>query len=681
MALDPVNLDDLKWSEMVVSIRRRIAAAAGSLWTLHAPVDPGVTLLELFAWLLEQRTYWMDQVPDSMVRAALSLLNEAPLPARAAQTVFYLGSPNDLTFVPARTLLRLVRSNPPIVFSTTAKLWLLPFYRPQGLLGKLDLIISNRDRTEDLEQGKVLRLFPANGGAAEVKIVLKLKRPISADDAGKRFSLLFDLGPASGIRSQWSPESVSGLRPPAAVKWLYRSSLTGQLTPFPEGRVDDGTAGLRRSGLAVIAIPEDWEPEPRGYNQYALWMRVERTTFTFPPRLRRLIPNVVIAAHERMAKHYLHPEWLPLPGNVVGLAELSSTLPGEKDHPPLEAGLDLRIREADRKCHVWRPVADLAFQGTADRVFTLDRQQGELRFGDGLTGRLPRLSTAPGWQLKVRYRVGGGSAGNVGENREWEAARPNLNWRAVNLVAAEGGRDPETMAAARERTASQLRAHTRAVTPGDYEELARTTPGLAIKRARAAIGVHPAHPCRVVPGSVTVFIVPDAPREENDTEWVEDAFVAAPVPDPGMLFEVRRRLDAARLIASEVFVLPARYRPVSIVVEIESGSADQAGLRRRVEERLIRFLDPLIGGDTGEGRPFGEPLRPSAILRQVQQVLADEGQVTRAAIKLDDGPQADESKPDGEDCTDTKIGAHDLIELKRLTIRIRRNAGSQGGLR
>ena len=53
-----------------------------------------------------------------------------------------------------------------------------------------------------------------------------------------------------------------------------------------------------------------------------------------------------------------------------------------------------------------------------------------------------------------------------------------------------------------------------------------------------------------MPGAVTLFVVPDAPRpdqlsedsEEFDEKLVESAFVAAPVPDPGALAAVRARL-------------------------------------------------------------------------------------------------------------------------------------------
>ena len=78
MALKELTLDDLTWDAMVKAVRGRIAAASSGAWSLHAPVDPGVTFIELYAWLLEQRLYWLDQVPDSLTLAALNLLGLKP---------------------------------------------------------------------------------------------------------------------------------------------------------------------------------------------------------------------------------------------------------------------------------------------------------------------------------------------------------------------------------------------------------------------------------------------------------------------------------------------------------------------------------------------------------------------------------------------------------------------------
>ena len=149
MALDPIKLDDLTWNEMVVAIRRSIPAASGGQWTLHAPVDPGITMLELFAWMLEQRVYWIDQVPDSLVRGAFSLLGEAPKPTQVAATVLRLATPDQSRVVGKMEKLQLCKSNPPVVFSTENEVALLPFEKLDKQNDKLILSINGQDRTTE----------------------------------------------------------------------------------------------------------------------------------------------------------------------------------------------------------------------------------------------------------------------------------------------------------------------------------------------------------------------------------------------------------------------------------------------------------------------------------------------------------------------------------------------------
>src|SRR6266852_721834 len=108
MTLAPVRLDDLTWDQMVEAIRRRIPAESSGNWTLHAPVDPGITFLDLFAFLAEQRLYWLDQVPDAFVVAVLGLLGlKGPKPAVPAATVLQITQPDPqhpvLFAVPAGT--------------------------------------------------------------------------------------------------------------------------------------------------------------------------------------------------------------------------------------------------------------------------------------------------------------------------------------------------------------------------------------------------------------------------------------------------------------------------------------------------------------------------------------------------------------------------------------------------
>ncbi len=270
---------------------------------------------------------------------------------------------------------------------------------------------------------------------------------------------------------------------------------------------------------------------------------------------------------------------------------------------------------------------------------------------------------------------------------------------AVNVVQTVSGEEPEAMQAFRERAAASLKARTRAVIREDFEEIARTVPGVAIKRAHAAVGFHSNHPCTPIPGAVTVFILPDVSRpdvldESFDESIAESAFVAAPVPDEGALAAVRQKLDEARLVGTEVFVLSPFYRGVKLTLVVESNAANRDELRDRIKLRLRRFFDPLIGGDDGEGWVFGEPVRPSAILRETQGELGEDGTLVDVFIDarkdLNDPPTAVggiEELPttaggiEGVACDDVEIGVHHLVKLVNIEVRFERASENQGGLR
>jgi predicted phage baseplate assembly protein len=73
MALPLPRLDDRTYADLVEEARRLIPSFDPS-WTDHNPSDPGITLIELFAWLTEMLLYRMDRVPEAHVRTFLKLL-------------------------------------------------------------------------------------------------------------------------------------------------------------------------------------------------------------------------------------------------------------------------------------------------------------------------------------------------------------------------------------------------------------------------------------------------------------------------------------------------------------------------------------------------------------------------------------------------------------------------------
>ena len=660
MALPPLVLDDLDWRRLSDATRSRIPALSSGKWTLHAPVDPGITLVELYAWLLDQRVYWIDRVPEPLFRAVVELLGENMRPVQAARTVLALERHGPLSEVPAGMALGVSRTDAGPIFATTEGIQLLDVAR---------IGLATESATHDLHEQRGVTLFGADGREGEFRITLYIGGTLPAG-ASRPFSLFLDVQEAPEVRSEWHPEATA-VSPPAEITWWYSRTAPQAPGQFAADRVRDGTRGLRRAGIVRLPVPADWAPDGPvvgGLTPYSLFMRTRAAKFTFPPRVQQIVPNAVIAQHGRVVREKRRvTEWLPLPGQTITL-EASSA-------PPIPGRVRLHIRELDGRWHRWRTVADFARSGPADRVFRVDRARRCIEFGDGLTGRIPRPDpTVPAGKdnIHMAIGVGAGVEGNVGAGLEWRGeSNAAADVSARSLVNAAGGVDAENIEQARVRIAGLLERVERAVTPEDHVTLADTTPGVAIARAHAAVGFHPGHPCVVVPGTVTVFIVPWAPRGEDvDSE----ERVAAPMPDPGALQAVRARLDSARMVGTQVWVCPPRYRPVRLAVRVLGDPIDSAAARARVEGALQRFLDPLKGGDDQSGWPFGDPIRPSVLMREASRVVGD-GEVDSVSIGIDGAAPS-------QSCEEVRIGPHDLPALAGVSVTFAPDSRARaGGLR
>ncbi|MFJ7219123.1 baseplate J/gp47 family protein [Amycolatopsis sp. NPDC098790] len=618
MTLPVPKLDDLTWADLMAAVTRRIPAESDGTWTLHAPVDPGVTLLELFAYLLEQRLYWLDQAPDELVVAILKLLGlEPPRPAQAAATVLALRPESD---VPAEVPEGTVFARDPaaaIRFSLDDDVTAFPVEGEAA-------VFTDRDRTADLRARRGVPLLASDGSAASARFTLPLT---GAHTTTGWLSVFFELD--SPVPPSWSPLAAPAA-PPAELTWSWFRPSGDASGAFEE--VEDGTGGLRRSGVVRLRPPADWSTVHNG-----LLVSTPAATYASPPRLLRLAVNVSAARHleHRAVTGFTDQtdEWLKLPGQRLVLPDAAGRL----------LGAELRLADEE-----WESAVDFTFGTSRDRVFLLDRDEGALVFGDGLTGRIPR----PEGETVVEYSIGGGRDGNGGVTGNWLPVTADSPVRAANLVQADGGADPETPARARDRAAGALGEVTRAVTAEDFVTLAVTTPGVAVGRAYAALGEHPGFPCARVPGAVTVHIVPSVPRDGADV-------VPAPVPDPGTVCAVAARLAKTRLLTAEVFVRAPAYRDVRLRVDLSGTPADRVKVSTVAGDALRRFLDPLVGGDDETGWPLGEALRPSALLRAAQQALGDLADVTAVAIGVDGADPA-------QTCDDVELRAGELPVVREV---------------
>src|ERR1041384_6828400 len=80
------NLDDRKWADLVDE-GRALLPVYGPEWTDHNASDPGITLIELLAWIAEMDIYELNQISDRERLKFLKLVGVVPKSPRAAHVV------------------------------------------------------------------------------------------------------------------------------------------------------------------------------------------------------------------------------------------------------------------------------------------------------------------------------------------------------------------------------------------------------------------------------------------------------------------------------------------------------------------------------------------------------------------------------------------------------------------
>jgi predicted phage baseplate assembly protein len=217
------------------------------------------------------------------------------------------------------------------------------------------------------------------------------------------------------------------------------------------------------------------------------------------------------------------------------------------------------------------------------KVFAVDAEAGEIRFGDGMRGARPPI----GARLRADYDYSIGRLGNVGAGSISASPALPAGWTVANPVSTWGGADAESVAEGEKQIPRYLQHRDRLVTAEDFEALALRTPGIDIGRVEILPAFHPDLSPNLpgdAPGVVTVLVLPGQDPIQPD----------APVPDQRFLGAVACWLEPRRLVTTELLLRGPIYVPVqiSIAIEVVAGLA-QAEVREAVKREVLQFLSPL----------------------------------------------------------------------------------------
>lgn len=652
-------IDDRKFEDIVAEAKARIPRYTPE-WTDFNPGDPGLALIELFAWMTELLAFRMNQVPKLNYLKFLQLIGIDLRPALPAMTILvYPLLPSfaaTSTIVPR--LAQVATAEPdeqgrPIVFETERTM--------TALRARLDAVQSYNGYNYALASEANAALAPgfapfgplANPGSALM---------LGFDDPGELpadAELALSFWPHSPVKDP--PPSPCGgfdtaVPSPAKIVWEAWSGTEWR----PVNVALDETLGFTRSGIVLLRTPAKGQAvkaklgaavdKPR----YWLRARLDRASYQFPPKLLGVRANAVRAIEAQTARD-----------EVLGGSDATPDQVLRTSNAPLIPGsLTVEVYESDRP-EVWQAADDFFGQMADAAVYVANWATGEIRFagvnapGSGKGGRIPVASVSrPQTNIVAReYRFGGGIRGNVpaGAISAPLTAIAGVDAAGVsNPFASVGGSDEEDIATAMDRAPRVLKARDRAVTPGDFELLAME-PG-SVARAKALPLSHPDFPGIDVPGVVTLVVIPEILGTPD-----QQLLVPAPRPSETLQRTVCAYLDARRMLTTELYVIGPVYVSVSLsfTAVIESGT-DAAQMSVAVETATRRFFHPLYGGNGGTGWAFGGDIRYGELYRAL---------LVPGVVRIDDITVMRDGQPFGS-CTDVPILANALIELTGVEVTV-----------
>jgi predicted phage baseplate assembly protein len=591
------NLDDRRFQDLVDEAKRLVQQRCPE-WTDHNVSDPGVTLIETFAHMVDQLLYRLNRVPERHYLKFLEMLGVRPFPPTAATcglTFWLSAAREDPVVVPAATQAATVRTEAedPVVFTTTEALTVVPctLASVQVATGKG----RPADRTADLSAGAGLECFAPTPAPGDT-VLFGLSEP------APRNAVLLRLD------CELAGVGVDPTDPP--LVWQAWTPAGWQACELER----DNTGGLNRAGDVVLHLPATHAASVLG-GQRAGWVRCRVTKpaadqpfYLASPRLREASASTIGGSAAAVHAEVVRDE-------VLGLSE---GVPGQRfliQRPPVVGGdpFTLEVAGGDGWT-TWTEVATFADSGPEDRHLMLDRAAGEVSFGPAVRlseGGLRQYGAVPPKAAPIRvpaYRTGGGRRGNVARHTLVVLRDPVPFVSTVtNRRPGVGGVDGEAVRDAAVRGPLQLRTRDRAVTAEDYEQLAReAAPHAARVRCVPADGSA---------AGIRVLVVPAAAEVGGQLRFADLS------PPEDLLAMVAAHLDERRCLGARVVVEPPYYQGVTVVAQVRAlPRVAPEAVQARAMVALDGHLHPMRGGPDGAGWPFGRPVQAGEVFAVLQRV-------------------------------------------------------------
>ncbi|MCP4142897.1 MAG: putative baseplate assembly protein [Chloroflexi bacterium] len=655
MSIKAPNLDDLRFQrDLVDEARKRIIHYCPE-WTEYNLSDPGITLIELFAWMTEQLTYRLNRVPEKNYIKFLDMLGMQGLPANSASTelTFWLSVPLPITpeneqrvVIPQAFEVRSELTDEDVLFTTDTELEVVPpileHLRKEGEFNKNFLPRLGLETFYPFDREK-----PQEGDT------FYLGFDVKNNIAGHILQLYFETKPteAVGIRREdppwiWEYLNVDG-------KWeeLKLSTLEDE---------KDTTGGLNNeSGNLVLYLPISMRPTNLyGLDSFWIRCRIEQREslqgmYDESPRVSKIEPfslgGTVFGTHSVTVENETLGTSKGEPGQSFALTNSPILTLRPDESVEVET-----MHNGNLVFLPWARVDDFSKSTQFDRHYILNMATGEIEFGpsvrqpDGTVSQYGRVPESGRLIRFSKYRYGGGVEGNLPEG-SLRTMLMSLAYiaRVSNLTRAVGGRDQETIEELKLRAQRELQAQRRAVTAQDYEEFTKKS-SRAVARTRC---LPPDSSQGSIAGAVSVLVVPEVP------EALKANKLASLHLNEKLRTEITDYVDQYRLLTTSLLVREPHYAGVKVQAKIvPQDFINPAEVILRVNDELQRYLTPLPldeeppsmrQSEKWQGWEFGKDLFIAEVVSLIQQIssvkyVLDVKVLTRPILPVEEGSLFDD---------------------------------------
>jgi hypothetical protein len=657
MSLTPPTLQPQTFQQILSEALVRIPVYNPEYTNYQNNTDPGVTMLQLFAFMVDNLSYLCNQIPDQNRIKFLNLLGiplQAPQAASGMVTISNDRGPLQTVTLPPQLPVFAGATG----FATSDGLAVLPvetqiFVRQTlspadqqtALQTYSQLYAAYQTPTTNLQFYQTVAFGPPTSSASlpvanlsdgsivdRALWIALLTRPVDAGansavvDAIAGATLTLGIVPVpnatEAVLEPASPASAQTTSP-----LVYEISTGQQPNNAPVyqrlNSIQDGDP-LTDPTLVQLTLPAS--------SSIGLWTLgpLEEGVGDFPPSLQdqpslaaRLVAWIRVrlplpADAQAPSNAVAQINWLDINASKVSQqiqvpVELVGTGTGEPDQsyalvntPVITSTIQITIDG-----EAWTQTDDLLAapseveDAVKSQVFIADSASGTITFGTGLQGARP----GAGSKIFASYYYGGGLGGNVGIGAIQSSPQLPAGFSVSNPLPTSGGSAGQSLDDAESSIPLYIQNANRAVAAADFSDIVQRTPGIDLGRVEI-LPLYDPDTGVSAPGVVTVMVVPNDPTTPQ-----------GPVPDGYFLQAVCNYLEPRRLLTTEVHVVGPDYQDLTVSVgfDIVAGQ-DVATVQAGIKTAISTYLSPLTGGPAGTGWPLQKSVVDRELLAQAARV-------------------------------------------------------------